>query len=517
MIKSLFMRPRPTFTRTISESEWTWTILSLAILFGAFVRILPALLVDFPINDGGMFAVMMNDLRAAHWVLPVETTYNFAHLPFAYPPLGLYMGALFQSIGFGNNFIFLWLPAVLSILILGTFYFFALEFLKSRPHAAVATAFLSLSPGTYVWYLMGGGLTRALGTLFFLIAITFTLRAFQSQNQKALAVSSLFCALAILTHPQAALLTLTGCAVLFFFYSFSLNGTIKAAVIVIGTVLLSSFWWLAIINNHDFSTLISGSQSGRLYAPLATLLNSLILRQTILPFTTFFWIIGFVWLIYKQRFDILLLGIILFFIDQRSAPVMALYVFSLWAAYGYMEATSAILAWIKKRTPLSGFSNVLFNSPAFSLGLLGIIFYLFVECVFHANVIVKLSLSHNARDMMAWVGKNSPEDTSFLIITGRQDAMTDPVQEWFPVLAKRHSETTLQGLEWVLAERFNPRWDALDNIQGCDTAECVISESDLISLKYSMVVLDSNVIPVSSFQKMGYEVLYKNDQYAILK
>ena len=53
----------------------------------------PILASDFPINDGGIFFVMAGELSDAHLALPAETTYNNAHIPFAYPPLGLYVAA----------------------------------------------------------------------------------------------------------------------------------------------------------------------------------------------------------------------------------------------------------------------------------------------------------------------------------------------------------------------------------------------------------------------------------------
>jgi hypothetical protein len=505
------MKPKPTFTRLISEQEWTRTILALALLFGAVVRILPALLVNFPINDGGMFAVMIDDLIANHWLLPLETTYNYLHLPFAYPPFGIYVGAFFVSIGLTVETLFLWLPVLLSILIIPAFYFFAAEFFESRPHAATATVFLALAPGTYVWYLMGGGLTRALGAIFFLLALTFTLRAFRKLDWTSTLLAVLFCGLTLLTHPQAALLTLTGCAILWLFHGRSRAGVIRAVVIAIGAAFMSSIWWADVITQHGVNTLLSGGQSGSLYAPLLTLLKALTLRQTIIPFATIFWLLGMGWSVYKRRFDLLLLGTILFFVDQRSAPAMAFYIFSLLASYGYMDGLPSIL----KKTGQTEFDFSLFNRPAFSLGLLGITFYLFVECVFHTNVIVKLSLPPEARQVMTWASENTTPEASFLIVTGREDAMTDPVQEWFPVLAKRHSETTLQGMEWILADAFNSRWGALNALQSCGDAECINSHAQEMRFDYTYIIIDINEVNTESFA--SYPILFQNERYVVLE
>ena len=85
--------------RQVGEFEWTGTILGIAILFGTFVRVLPVFLAGFPINDGGMFLVMMRDLRGNGFALPMYTTYNYMDIPYAYPPLGFYLGAFLELTG----------------------------------------------------------------------------------------------------------------------------------------------------------------------------------------------------------------------------------------------------------------------------------------------------------------------------------------------------------------------------------------------------------------------------------
>ena len=80
--------------KPIQRSELATLILAAAILLGGYVRLNPSSLAGFAINDGGMFAVMVDDLRANGYALPAFTTYNHLDIPFAYPPLGFYLGAL---------------------------------------------------------------------------------------------------------------------------------------------------------------------------------------------------------------------------------------------------------------------------------------------------------------------------------------------------------------------------------------------------------------------------------------
>ena len=76
-----------------SKDEIGILILFAAILFGGIFHLLPPWLAGFPVNDGGMFYVMMKDLQANHYIPPLYTSYNQINIPFAYPPLAFYIGA----------------------------------------------------------------------------------------------------------------------------------------------------------------------------------------------------------------------------------------------------------------------------------------------------------------------------------------------------------------------------------------------------------------------------------------
>ena len=177
----------------MGELEWTGTILGIAILFGIFVRVLPAFLAGFPINDGGMFSVMMRDLRGNGFALPIYTTYNYLDIPYAYPPLGFYLGALFELIGIYRLQVLIWLPAFFTALTIPLFYLLAKQLMGDRPRAALATAFFAFAPGNYVWLLMGGGLTRALGTVFFISSLIFVLRTFQNPSWRMTGLAIVSC------------------------------------------------------------------------------------------------------------------------------------------------------------------------------------------------------------------------------------------------------------------------------------------------------------------------------------
>lgn len=511
------MNKKPAYSRNVTEQEWAWTFLGLAVLFGSFVRILLGLLTGFPINDGGMFAVMMRDLRTSSFILPSFTSYNFSEIPFAYPPLGFYIGAFFELIGLSEIHVLIWLPMAFTVATIPAFYLLANELMENRPRAALAAVFFALAPGSYIWLLMGGGLTRSLGMLFLLLAFKFVHKAFRKPAWRSTFLAAFFCSLTVLSHPQSALLLVIGCAVFWLFFGCTRMGTLHAAFIAIGALLLSSPWWGIVIARHGVEVFLSAGQSGELRASLSALLGNLFSRQTILPFSSIFWLLGLGWVFYKRRFDLLMWGFLPYLIDQRSASIMTSFLYPMLTAYGFLDALPAFINFVRLRKWVIQPDAVLFNIHTFSMGLLGITFYLFIECVFHAQIIRTISLTPESIDMMVWVRENTPADSSFLILTGRDDVMTDPVQEWFPALAAHHSATTLQGLEWTLKGDFNLRWAQLAALQSCEELSCVDTWARTMNLTFDRIILDGTKFPTEMFVSAGYEIVFDNGRYVVLK
>lgn len=183
-----------------------FVLLLWAVLFGGIVRLAPLIAVKFPVNDGGLFYVMAQDIQKAQYVLPTYTSFNSAQIPFAYPPLGLYLAAaLNEFAGLPLLEIFRWLSPLLSILTIPAFYLVSVALSKSRFHAAAATLVYALLPRTYTLLVMGGGLPRVLGTLFLMLNIYFVYLLFTTRKNKHLLAAILTASLVILSHPENSL------------------------------------------------------------------------------------------------------------------------------------------------------------------------------------------------------------------------------------------------------------------------------------------------------------------------
>ncbi len=400
--------------------DWSALLLFTALLFGAVVRFVPAASNQFPLNDGGLFYTMIRDLKANHFILPQFTTYNFVDIPFAYPPLGFYIAGIFSSLlPVSDLQVLLWLPSVVNTLAIFFFYKFAEQILPSRTSAALAALVYALSSRAFLWQVMGGGITRAFGMLFLILMLGQAVQLFREYNHKRLALTILFGAFTVLSHPQTALHAVLGGAMIFIFYGRNKRGFISALMVGAGVVLLTAPWWGTIFLRYGFAPLLSAGQTSQ-----RTLEFYLIVLQLhspanypAVPFLIFFYI-----------------GLCLSF-KRRD------FFFIAWIVFAYSSSNQP---------------EVVLAKPISQMLVFGSAFYFLLAAGVSDFQLINTSLKPADLEMIAWVNANVEDEKNFLLSTGREFSMSDPMQEWFPALTKQHSATTMQGLEWTLSEKFFP-------------------------------------------------------------
>jgi hypothetical protein len=466
--------------------DWPALLLLTAILFGGLVRIMPALVTRFPLNDGGMFLDMTRDLQANHSLLPATTTYNRLDLPYAYPPLGFYVTSLLADVGrIPLLELFLWLPAFISILTIPAFYLLSRALLADNLRAALATLFFALTPGSYFWPVMGGGVTRAFGMLFLVLAIFAVLRVFQTGNWKWLSLAILFCSLAVLSHPEVAIQTAGACFVLWLFLGRTWRGALHAFLVILGVTLVTAPWWGTVIARHGLAPFLSASQTGlhssaswlKFFAEGYTLIG-------FLPFLLILRLIGTWDALVKRKWLMLVLLVAPYVVDPRSAPAISFLIFNMLSSLALLDAIPEMAA---KRWKLDAPAGLFLDTRLGAILLFVLIFLQFVDCGLNNYRLINTTLTITDRAAMAWVQQNLPPGKNFLLVTAAPYSMSDPAQEWFPTLTGQHSQTTLQGLEWTLGGKFNSRLNDLVALQACADIACVESWSTRTGLAYDYI------------------------------
>jgi hypothetical protein len=463
------------------QPDWPALLLFTAILLGGLVRFMPALVTHFPINDGGMFYTMTQELSSNGYALPATTAYNGLGLPYAYPPFGFYLASLLSDFGRVPLLtVFLWLPPFLSLLSIPAFYLLARALLPDNLRAALATVFFALAPGEYSWSIMGGGVTRAAGIAFLFLAVFFVLRLFQAGKPKFLLPAVLFCSLAVLSHPEVGLQTAGICALLWFFYGRTWRGALHAFLVALGVFLFTAPWWGTVLAQHGSAPFLSALQTGEhTSVDWLVLLTRLFSTGEFVPLLLILRVAGFMHAILKKQFFFIALVLLPALVDPRSAAFIAHLSLTMLSAFACLDVVPAL---VKKFRGIE--MKPVLNHRTGVIILLLVTFTLFLECGLYNFRLINTTLTADERVAMTRLRENLPASQNFLILTGKPYSMSDPVQEWFPILTGQHSQTTLQGLEWTLGAEFIGRLNDLVLFQTCADLACVNDWSARTGLRY---------------------------------
>ncbi len=427
------------------EAQWTALLLGLAVLLGGTARFLPGIQAGFPINDGGMFYVMTQELMANGFALPLSTGYNGLGIPYAYPPLGFYAAGLMSALtGADLLDIFRFLPAAVSTLCIPLVYLLARDLTGEAPLAALAALFYALLPRSFIFLVMGGGVTRAWGHLFLLGMAWLALRAFKHPAPRRTALAGLAGGLVILSHPETAVHAAAFGLVTWLVYGRSRQGTRTAALIAAGAALTSLPWWGLMLARHGpepYLSIFSTSARGGWNILLWYFTN--FSEEPFLPVLTVLSAVGLLVALGWRQFYLPLLVVFTLLASQRSAatPIMI------------PTAILAALAWA--RVILPGLAQ----SPGGQAGyaarpariLLGVItLYALTGALYMAGSLFRnFALTAPQRAAFAQAAASLPANARVLVLSGRSQWQNDPAQEWFPALTGRASLATVQGREWT--------------------------------------------------------------------
>lgn len=484
--------PRTSFSR----NEFAVLVLALALAAGALVRFFPTAMSGFPINDGGMFAVMVDDLRLSGYALPVYASYNLNQIPYAYPPLGFYLGRILADLsGWDSVEVARWLPAFFSTLAVGAFYLLALRLLPTRLHAALATLFFALTPRAFSWFVEGGGITRSPAQFFMLLTFASVAQLYQRGRRRDVLWSGLWGALAVLSHPESAVYAAFSCLLLWVMLGRARQSFLQSVGVAGLVALLSAPWWVTVLARHGLETFLAAAEIGQ--EPLA-LLHLLFFSFTEEPYATLAAAMGLVGLacqVSRRAWLIPLWLFLPFVIGGRSAHLPAIIPLSMLAAIALVDVVFAALrpsrAGERVVEPLVELIET--GRERVTRVERGIFFYLFLyllfSAVFFGGQISAVRVHEGDQAAIDWIRENTPPEARFLVLTGSRSVSYDPLPEWFPALAGRHSVYTVQGLEWVSGEAFSAAARNAAQAQEClsVSAACVMESIENVDVDYIYV------------------------------
>jgi hypothetical protein len=475
--------------------------LALAVALGVAVRAYHVLSQDFPLNDGGLFFAMVRDLQAAHYHLPAFTSYNGAGIPYAYSPLGFYLAGLLDDwTPLTLLHVFRWLPLTVTALIVVAFAWLARALLASRWAVVAAVVAFGLLPRSYIWMLMGGGLTRSLGFLFALVTLVLLYAVYTERRWRYVPLVAASAALTVVSHlGTAPFVAFTG--VLFLIaYGRHRQAVLASVVAAAGAGLLSAPWWLTVIQAHGLEPFLAASATGgsifrslSLSDTISTLAQlGLGTGESVLALIGMLGALGFFYALSMGDWLLPAWWIAIVTLDARQGSTFSTVPVALLAGVAVVQ----LLLPAMRRLPVATLRRSPGRaawSPAFVLS----VFALFAG----ASAFLKTtpvpggmsdmaSLSPQERAAIDWVGRRTPVNANILIVAGTPWEI-DRNSEWLPVLARRKSVATVQGFEYRPIGEFARKKQQYIDLQGCAAwvSRCLQDWSRVTGLGFTHVYI----------------------------
>lgn len=516
--------------KSIARDEWATLILFLAILLGTFLRFNPTLLAGFAVNDGGMFAVMVDDLRANHYLIPAFTTYNVSNIPFAYPPLGFYFGALTVDLfKISSVQVVRWIPALFASLSIPAFCFLSLRLFKDKYHASLSTLFFAFMPRAFFWFVMGGGLTRAPGQFFILLALGMIVRLYDESHKRDIFLAGLFGGLAVLSHPEAAVHTAMSAVFLWLVLSRKRVAFLQSILVGIIVLAVTAPWWVTVIRYHGFAPLLSALQTGENSLAIFHLVFFAFTEEPFMTIIAVLGLIGIIQRLIRRDYLLPLWTMIPFLAAGRSATNLVIVPLAMLAAVGWVDV---LLPGLQASVKRDSEQSVQVSSIERN-----VLVYLLLYMVFSAYQfgfqLSSAALQKSEYDAMGWVNQNTPEGSRFLVLSGGTSVACDSISEWFPALTGRQSLFTVQGTEWAKGDEFKPFIREAVALQNCarETPACIDqlidpSKYDYVYLSKFLQAENCEPLPVvQSFLYFAegvrgdgrYEVVYETDDMLVYR
>ena len=453
----------------------------LSITVGCIIRAHPVLLADFPLNDGGLFYLMTEELQRAHFHLPAFTSYNAARIPFAYPPFGFYVaGVLAEIPAWTLMRVVQLLPLATTCGTLVAFLLLARAMLSDRVAVVAALTAFALVPRSFIWLVMGGGLTRAFGFLFTILALHQAYLLFTRKQLRFAAGAGVFAGLTPLSHLGTAPFLAVSLVIFFLAYGRHRQGLVGMAIIGAIAIVVSAPWWVTVARVHGFGPFLAAGDTGGSIFSSGTARRAAVgklLRlgagatgEPLFPVIAVLALLGSLASLERRAFTLPAWWVATLAIDARAGATYATLPVSLLAGVGVVEVLRPLLV-ARSRT---------WRANALAIAVTG---FFVVYCALAAMIrdvgmgaeaATLTSLSRDERDAMRWVASHTPPTSRFFVVPDVGWAY-DKVAEWFPVIAERPSVATVQGREWLPNGEFARYVDLYGPAQSCGgrSADCL--------------------------------------------
>lgn len=504
---------------------------------GIFVRAWLIMRSNFPLNDGGMFYTMINELVDNKFALPLYTSYNQNYIPFAYPPLSLYLLAFLKYIGFDLLSLMRFLPVVINIFTIPVFYSVCRKVLKTETQVFFAALTFAVLPPIYEWLIMGGGITRSPAFFFSILAWDQSFKIKNTHLSKDIISTILFTALSGLCHIEIFLVTVILVLITLVFNKQRQYYLKNGLLYLTGILLLVFPYWAIIIGRFGLSPFIAALFSGEfdLVDSLLRLLFGSITGENMFTPIAVIALLGLIILFLKKEYLLIIYIVAIILFDPRSLARSLSLPISFLSGIGFdmiVVAFSRFYSENKANNFQTDQNHP--NSETIPLVIIIIFSYIMIRTAVTSTVFLVLPnssleyLPDNDKIAMEWIEENTGDNENFLVLSPPVNWEKDYRSEWFPALSKRRSINTVQGSEWLEGGVYYSLQELHEEVGKCYKSDlsCLDVLNEKFDINYSMIYYSGKLstengiitpypIEIELRSSTRYQLVYENKTVSV--
>jgi hypothetical protein len=488
----------------VARSSGRLGMLMLAAVLAAIVasRVYLMASTDFPINDGALFYRFIVATAATFPGLPATAEFNGWILPFGYPPLSFWLGALLTRLGAAPLDVVHYLPIAMNVVYVLLVAWLLLRSGWSRLFVALAMLFFCARLAGFAWLLAGGGISRGMGSIFMvaaLLAVTLPKPGERSDVPHwRMALGGMFVAGAMLSHFEWGALAAASVVASRALGARSFkNWVVDSMIAGVTAIILVTPWFLFILDTHGPAPFFNaGSTSSWNFLRSLLIFLGLGWSGVANPFIA----LGVVVLLARRNFFWPVFVLLCVFVTPRQAPTPLMVPMGIFAAQGVITAWQILGRLVRPARAAIAVACAMIVI----LGVNGYRDYQRGKDTFRP-------LRPELREAMRWVAENHG-GARFEVINGRPWA-SDSSAEWLPVLTGATNTTTVQGREWLPAPIF-VRSEALAELaKASTTCEELVGRFGRYGRAQFVWV---ETMP-ECFASPAYELVYRNPWVSIFR
>lgn len=465
---------------------------------------------------------MADAIQAAGYGLPT-TVQHFTEtgVPFAYPPLALYLLAVGQTVtgvewvALGHAFAALWgLLAVIAL------WFLTATLTDSRRVAILAATLGALSPGLFRWHVIAAGSVRGLAFVEALVLAYCAVRLFRDGGRYWLGCATVAWAALALTHPVYAMWGVATVCLCWVRWRPSLRGLAMGLVVGVGGLALISPWWLTVVARHGAGIFVraAGTHGGLLpglrpQVAIPTLTQIHTTREFQTGLLSGWWLAavgGIVLLARREWFlpawlltTVVVMGARPRFWGVPAILISAVLIVDVLGPAIRAQATDDRMGTWATRTFLAAVvCSAAIGGVVYAANLTQTVGY-------DRPSLPPQPFDEGDRAAMVWASDHTPPDATFIANANAEE---------IPLYAERTVLGMPLGAEWTGGRRIHRLSTVWHSLKGCSTPQCLTRARERHDLGATHVYLSKAwATPAAFAQSDTYEVVFENEDAMILR